>query len=49
MHANPTRSLAISLLDRRWFTFAVELVLVIAGILSATVALREALEEQLGQ
>lgn len=35
MHANPARSLANSLLDRRWFTFAVELVLVIVGILAA--------------
>lgn len=35
MHANPTRSLAVNLLDRRWFTFAVELVLVIVGILAA--------------
>ncbi|MGB5255967.1 MAG: hypothetical protein WBN07_12125 [Woeseiaceae bacterium] len=35
MHANPTRSLAISLLDRRWFTFVVELVLIIVGILAA--------------
>lgn len=35
MHANPTRSLATSLLDRRWVTFTVELVLVFVGILAA--------------